>query len=112
MYVEKSKELKIKCMSNLTLCHNYMKKYPEVLQSIDFIFENYEKDLQNKAKLQSRRGHAHIKLQNYEKAIEDLTEALEIEPDNNNTINDLKLAKQLKKNHELKMGNALKKMFS
>ena len=65
----------------------------------------------NEAKLLARRGQAHIKLQNYEKAIEDLSTSNDLEPGNKVVLNDLKQARNLLKNHDAKLGNAMKKMF-
>ena len=112
-YMEKSKDLKLKCISNLTLCQQYLGQYQNMVHIIDYIFEknNAESPLKNKAKLLSRKGHAQIKMKNYEEAINELNEALEIDPGNNTAKNDLNLAKKLKKKDELKMGNSLKKMF-
>ena len=106
----KSKELKIKCISNLTLCHQYNGDFSAVVQAINYILDSH-KNIQNRFKLLSRRGHAHIKLKNFEDAIVDLTEAFQMDSKNSAVISDLNLAKKMKKNHEQKMGNALKKMF-
>ena len=109
--ISKSKELKLKCISNLTLCHQYNGDFSAVVQAINYILDSH-KNIQNRFKLLSRRGHAHIKLKNFEDAIVDLTEAFQMDSKNSAVINDLNLAKRMKKNHEQKMGNALKKMFS
>jgi len=109
--ISKSKELKLKCISNLTLCHQYNGDFSAVVQAINYILDSH-KNIQNRFKLLSRRGHAHIKLKNFEDAIVDLTEAFQMDSKNSAVINDLNLAKRMKKNHEQKMGNALKKMFT
>ena len=109
--ISQSKELKLKCISNLTLCHQFKGDFSAVVQAINYILDNH-KNIQNRFKLLSRRGHAHIKLKDYEDAIVDLTEAFQIDSKNSAVINDLNLAKRMKKNHEQKMGNALKKMFA
>ena len=111
---EKILELKVKCLSNSSLCQQYLGNYEKVVQTIDYLFENHHENLPNKSKLLGRRGHAQIKRQNYELAIEDLNHALELDSDKNNAniVNDLNAAKKMKKTHEAKMGNALKKMFS
>ena len=66
----------------------------------------------NASKLIARRGQSEIKLQNYEKAITDLNQALSLDPENKIIQNDLKVARAQMKNHDTKLSNAMKKMFS
>merc|ERR1712079_743760 len=88
------------------LCHQYNGDFSAVVQAINYILDSH-KNIQNRFKLLSRRGHAHIKLKNFEDAIVDLTEAFQMDSKNSAVISDLNLAKRMKKNHEQKMGNAL-----
>ena len=104
------KDLKLRSLSNLTLCQKNIENHTKVVDGIDYILDN-NNEINNEAKLLARRGQAHVKLQNYEKAIEDLTKAIELEPDNKAALNDLKVAKSQLKNHDAKLGNAMKKMF-
>ena len=60
----------------------------------------------------ARRGQSEIKLQNYEKALKDLNQALALEPTNKVIQIDIKLAKTQLKNYDIKLSNAMKKMFS
>ena len=105
---EEATSLKSRSLSNLTLCQKNLEKYAHVIEGIDHILQE---KVNNEAKLLARRGHAHLKVKNYEKAIEDLTKSIELEPGNKVTSRDLKQARSLLKNHEAKLGNAMKKMF-
>ena len=104
------KDLKLRSLSNLTLCQKNIENHTKVVDGIDYILDN-NSEINNEAKLLARRGQAHVKLQNYEKAIEDLTKSTELEPDNKVALNDLKVAKNQLKTHDAKLGNAMKKMF-
>ena len=89
---------------------SHLTNYQHVVDGVSHILE-YNQNLVNEAKLLARRGQAQIKLQNYEKAIEDLNTASIKDPLNKTVQADLKQAKHLLKNHEAKLGNAMKKLF-
>ena len=103
-------DLRIRSLSNLTLCQRHLEKYDLVVEGVDVILDG-NPNVSNAGKLIARRGQAEIKLQNYEKAICDLNQALILDPDNKATQSDLKQAKAMLKNHDAKMSNAMKKMF-
>ena len=105
---DQASSLKIRSLSNLTLCQKNLEQYSLLIEGVDHILEE---KVNNEAKLLARRGQAHIKLQNYEKAIEDLNTSNDLEPGNKVVLNDLKQARNLLKNHDAKLGNAMKKMF-
>ena len=105
---DQASSLKIRSLSNLTLCQKNLEQYSLLIEGVDHILEE---KVNNEAKLLARRGQAHIKLQNYEKAIEDLSTSNDLEPGNKVVLNDLKQARNLLKNHDAKLGNAMKKMF-
>lgn len=107
-----AKDLKFRSLSNLTLCQKNLNNNEAVVEGIDIILEKDENAAKNTAKLLARRGQSEIKLQNYEKALKDLNQALALEPTNKVIQSDLKLAKTQLKNHDMKLSNAMKKMFS
>ena len=107
-----AKDLKFRSLSNLTLCQKNLNNNEAVVEGIDIMLEKDENAPKNAAKLLARRGQSEIKLQNYEKALKDLNQALALEPTNKVIQSDLKLAKTQLKNHDMKLSNAMKKMFS
>lgn len=111
-FESQAKDLKQRSFSNLTLCQKNMNNYQHVVDGVNHILDDHNQDLDNnKIKLLARRGQAHIKLQNYEKAIEDLSIASAKDLANKTVQADLKQAKHLLRTHEAKLGNAMKKMF-
>jgi len=107
-----AKDLKFRSLSNLTLCQKNLNNNEAVVEGIDIILEKDENAPKNTAKLLARRGQSEIKLQNYEKALKDLNQALALEPANKVIQSDIKIAKTQLKNHDIKLSNAMKKMFS
>ena len=107
-----AKDLKFRSLSNLTLCQKNLNNNEAVVEGIDIILEKDENAPKNTAKLLARRGQSEIKLQNYEKALKDLNQALALEPTNKVIQSDIKVAKTQLKNHDVKLSNAMKKMFS
>ena len=86
--------------------------FGHTIEGVDIILEKDENAPKNAAKLLARRGQSEIKLQNYEKALKDLNQALALEPTNKVIQSDIKVAKTQLKNHDMKLSNAMKKMFS
>lgn len=109
--IAKDEELKLKSLSNMTLCQKHLNNHEHVVNGVKVILDKNE-SASNKSKLLHRKALSEMKLQNYEVAIIDLNQALILDPENKSYQNDLKQAKVLLKNHENKLGNAMKKMFN
>jgi len=106
-----AKDLHLRSLSNMTLCQKLQNNHHYSIEGINVILEKHQ-HAPNAFKLIARRGQSQIKLKNYEDAIRDLTQALELDSDNKVIQNDLKTAKIQLKGHDVKLGNAMKKMFS
>jgi tetratricopeptide (TPR) repeat protein len=106
-----AQDLKVKCFSNITLCHHNLKEYENVIKASSFILEKMDK-IPNKIKLLYRRGHAHLMLKSYSEAIKDFNQVLVDDPKNAPSLSDLTEAKKHQKSHEEQLSNAMKKMFS
>ena len=108
---KKDCDLKQKCLSNLTLIQFNLGRFEQVVPGVSYILENCP-DSSNKAKLIARRGRAQMKLNNYEAAIADFNEVMNIDANFPNAMADINTAKKLRKEHDQKLGSALKKMFN
>ena len=105
-----NKDLQLKSLSNITLCQKSLDNLEHVVTGVDIILEQHPQAA-NAAKLIARRGQAQSKLQNYELAIKDFNESLSLDSGNKSVAQDLAQAKKGLRNADVKMSNAMKKMF-
>lgn len=108
---ESAVDLRLKSLSNMTLCQKNMNNCDHAVTGINVLLEKFA-NAPNRTKLLARAGHCQIRQQNYEAAIVNLEEALSKDSTNKQILADLKEAKAKLKSHEIKLGNAMKKMFS
>ena len=115
---EKAELLKEKCVSNITACHFQWSNHKHViflategLQRTDNKSQENTPDTNLKIKMLYRRGVSNATLNNYDEAITDLTKLLSIEPSNKAAQQKLKEVKAKRQNSDIKMSNAMKKLF-
>lgn len=96
-------ELKVKCLSNLSLCQMKFDNFDHVVQ--------LTKELSD-VKALYRRGVAHSQLGDFDDAIETFEKALTLEPSNKAVLNKLSETKVNKARSDAKLQQGLKKMFS
>ena len=101
-------ELKLQCLSNLTLCHLKLNHYSYALQTAS---KALDIDTSNPKALY-RRGVANMELDNLHEAIKDLTRAKELDPNNRVIIDQLQIVQQRKKTSDVTLRDAMKQMFN
>ena len=110
--------LKEKCVSNITACHFQWSNHKHViflategLKRTDTKSQENTPDTNLKIKMLYRRGVSNATLNNYDEAITDLNKVLSIEPTNKAAQQKLKEVKINRQNTDIKMSNAMKKLF-
>ena len=116
---EETKSLNEKCVSNITACHFQWCNHRHVIfLATERLAQTEEKSLENDSKANSmkvkmlyRRGVSNSMLNNYDEAINDFNNLLLIEPSNKAAQHKLKNVKANRQNSDIKMSNAMKKLF-
>ena len=115
---EQANLLKEKCVSNITACHFQWSNHKHViflategLKRTDTKSQENTPDTNLKIKMLYRRGVSNATLNNYDEAITDLNKVLSIEPTNKAAQQKLKEVKINRQNTDIKMSNAMKKIF-
>jgi len=116
---DETKSLNEKCVSNITACHFQWCNHRHVIfLATERLAQTEEKSLENDSKANSmkvkmlyRRGVSNSMLNNYDEAINDFNNLLLIEPSNKAAQHKLKNVKANRQNSDIKMSNAMKKLF-
>jgi len=110
--------LKEKCVSNITACHFQWSNHKYViflategLERTDNTSQKNTPGTNLKIKMLYRRGVSNATINNYDEAITDLNKLLSIEPTNKAAQQKLKEVKANRQNSDIKMSNAMKKLF-
>lgn len=111
--------LKEKCISNITACHFQWANHQHVIclanERLTEMSEGktteeaFGKNI--KMKTLYRRGVAHAEKNNYELAISDFNNVLDIEPSNAAAIQQLKAVRAKRQTSDVQMSQAMKKLF-
>ncbi len=103
-----TKELKIQCLLNLSMCHLRLKSYQYAVETTTKVLTLDS----NNSKALYRRGVANLELGNVDEAYLDLSRAKEYDPNSKAIRDQLIIIQHIKKTDESALQKAMKKMFS